>query len=311
MPGKMQVCGFTILRDGVRFGYPFVESIKSLLPLVDRLVVQVGDCTDSTLDVLNQIDSSKIEILQSVWDPEMRRAGEVLSYQTNMAMDRCDGDWCFYLQADEVIHEADYPALRRCMEENLDRPSIDGIRFRYLHFRGDYNIRDPLGYRSQVRIVRRNPSIRSVGDACGFGRNGGRLRTVDCGARIFHYGFVRPPRTMAAKTLQFRQFYLYDKRGRKIRTRDDNPLREELDFIYNMNACVPYEDTHPAIMAERIAAKDWETPQFHHTPLWRNRYWWRGRLSKIFPRLFPKEAVTEKEEFETQFRSPRTATQLA
>lgn len=300
----MRVCGFTIVRDGVRFGYPFIESIRSLLPLVDRMVVQVGDCSDTTLEMLEQIGSSKLDVAITPWDPEMRKAGEVLAYQTNLALDRCQGDWCFYLQADEVIHEADYPQIRRAMQRYLHDKSIDGLRFRYLHFRGDYDIRDPLGYRRQVRIVRCDPAIRSVGDACGFGKRGGKLRVADSGAHVFHYGYVRPPQTMAAKTLQFRQFYLYNKRGEAIRTRDDNPLREQYEYIFNMKACVPYRGTHPAVMQERIAAKDWQAPSFRPIPLWRNRYWWRGRLSKVFPRWFPREATTEAKELATQFRIP-------
>ncbi|PQO44487.1 glycosyltransferase family 2 protein [Blastopirellula marina] len=283
----MQVCGFTILRDGVRFGYPFVESIKSVLPLVDRFVIQVGDCSDNSLEVLEAIGDPKIEIEITPWDPEMRKAGEVLAYQTNLALDRCDGDWCFYIQADEVIHEADYPAIQQAMKTNLDRPGIDGLRFRYLHFRGDYNIRDPLGYRRQVRIVRNDRRIRSVGDACGFGKNGGRRlvsKLID--ARVFHYGYVRPPKAMAEKTAQFQQFYVFDKQGKQVMARNDNPLKEVGEYIYDMQACVPYRGSHPALMQDRIAAKDWETPPFQHVPLWRNKVWWHGRLRKAFPQIF-------------------------
>ena len=282
----MRVCGFTIIRDGVRFGYPFVESIRSVLPLVDRFIVQVGDCSDSTLEVLRAIGSPKIEIEITPWDPEMRKGGEVLAYQTNLALDRCDGDWNFYIQGDEVIHEADYPLICASMRKYAATRSVEGLRFRYLHFRGDYSIRDPLSYRRQVRIVRRDPAIRSVGDACGFGKNGRRLRSVNIAARVFHYGFVRPPQTMAAKTQQFSQFYVYNKKGVQIRERDDNPLREVRDYVYDMQACVPYHGTHPAIMAEQIAAKDWETPPFTPVPLWRNKIWWRGRLKKAVPQLF-------------------------
>lgn len=286
----MRVCGFSILRDGVRFGYPFVESIKSVLPLVDRFVIQVGDCSDNSLEVLKAIDDPKIDIEITPWDPAMRKAGEVLAYQTNLAMDRCDGDWFFYIQADEVIHEADYPVIRQAMEDNWHKPWVDGIRFRYLHFRGDYGIRDPLGYRRQVRIVRNDPQIRSVGDACGFGKNGHRLRSSLINARVFHYGYVRPPKAMAEKAAQFQQFYVFDKKGNQVTKIKDRPLEEVDEYIYDMQSCVPYKGTHPALMADRIEAKDWETPDFNHVPLWRNKFWWHGRLKKAIPQIFnPKQ----------------------
>jgi hypothetical protein len=48
----MKVSGFTILRQTVRLGYPFTESIRSLLPLVDELVVGVGDGDDGTWEAV-------------------------------------------------------------------------------------------------------------------------------------------------------------------------------------------------------------------------------------------------------------------
>ena len=35
----MKVSGFTIVRNAIKYGYPVEESIRSLLPLVDELVV--------------------------------------------------------------------------------------------------------------------------------------------------------------------------------------------------------------------------------------------------------------------------------
>jgi len=35
----MKVAGFTFIRNAVRYDYPVVESITSLLPLVDEMVV--------------------------------------------------------------------------------------------------------------------------------------------------------------------------------------------------------------------------------------------------------------------------------
>ncbi|MGH7953853.1 MAG: glycosyltransferase, partial [Limisphaerales bacterium] len=40
----MKVSGFTFLRNGQKFGYPFVESIRSILPIVDEFVVALGPC---------------------------------------------------------------------------------------------------------------------------------------------------------------------------------------------------------------------------------------------------------------------------
>src|SRR5690606_153988 len=120
----MKVSGFSIIRDGRKFGYPFVESIRSLLPLVDEFVIAVGQSSDDTLEIVRQIDSPKLVLFETVWDSAMRTGGEVLAHQTNLALDRCQGDWCFYLQGDELIHENDYDTLRRALRYYHDKPEV-------------------------------------------------------------------------------------------------------------------------------------------------------------------------------------------
>lgn len=277
----MKVSGFTILRNAVRFSYTFEESIRSLLPLVDELHVAVGKSEDETLERVRAIDSPKLDIFETEWDLDQREGGRVLSHQTNLALDRCGGDWCFYLQADEVLHEDDYPVIRDAMRRYLDRERVLGLWFDYLHFKGDYYLRDALGYLTSVRIIRNDRGLRSIRDASKFGWSDDRpLRerpfspTKPTGARIFHYGYVRPPRSMADKNERFQRLYDSGRLG-------EPPSRNELGgWDYDLSACVPYEGTHPAVMADRIAAKDWETPPVEPTPLWRNPTFLKGRLRK-------------------------------
>lgn len=284
----MKVSGFTILRNGVRFAYPFEESIRSLLPLVDELHVAVGKSDDDSLERVRAIGSPKLRIFETVWDMSQREGGTLLSDQTNLALDRCDGDWCFYLQADEVLHEDDYDLIRSAMRRYLNRDRVLGLWFDYLHFTGDYHIRNALGYLTSVRIIKRGHGLRSIRDASKFGWSHSRPlrerrpwgRTRRAGARVFHYGTVRPPLSMSDKVEWVRR--LYD-RGRL----GSAPPREDLsDWEYRFAACVPFHDSHPAVMADRIAAKDWDTPPFHPIPLWRNQTFIVGRLRKAG--LWPK-----------------------
>ena len=276
----MLVSGFTIIRNGVKFGYPFLESIRSLLPLVDELVIVAGDSVDSTNEALASLDSDKVKVLHSVWDPELRQGGLVMSQQTNLALDECTGDWCFYLQADEVIHEKDYDVIRASMKKHLDDPKVEGLYFRYKHFMGSYDIINPLAYRHQVRIVRNNIGIRSIRDACGFSRSNGKNMRVRIGypiqgidADIYHYGWVRPPLVMQEKTNEFVTFYHGEYAS------DD--VEEGKEWLYNFSTCRPFKGTHPAAMHEVISNKDWDTPIFKFVPAWRNPAFWLGRLKKI------------------------------
>ena len=51
----MRISGFTIVRNAVKFNYPAVESIKSILPICDEFIVNVGDCEDETLELIKSI----------------------------------------------------------------------------------------------------------------------------------------------------------------------------------------------------------------------------------------------------------------
>ena len=89
----MKVCGFTIVRNGIKYDYPVVESIKSILPLCDKMVVAVGKSEDATLDLIRSIDSEKIIIIETVWDDTLREGGRVLAVETNKAMDAIPDDF--------------------------------------------------------------------------------------------------------------------------------------------------------------------------------------------------------------------------
>lgn len=269
----MLVSGFTIVRNAIRYDYPVVESIRSILPLVDEMVVAVGNSTDATRATIASIDSPKIRIIDTVWDESQRHGGTVLADQTNLALRQCQGDWAFYIQADEVVHENDLNRISERMRRYYDRPWVDGLSFRYHHFRADYHIRDPLPYRRQVRIVRPSSGIRSVGDACGFGIAGRKPQAASTGAWMFHYGYVKPPNYMAAKMDYFNS--LYD--GRHVVPGEE--LQTD-SFAWNLLTCELFRGSHPALMAERISNKDWETPRVELVSRWRNPRFWSGLAHK-------------------------------
>ena len=167
----MKVCGFTIVRNAIKYGYPVVESIKSVLPLCNQMIVAVGNSDDGTLDLIKKIGNEKIIIIETEWDDTLTEGGRVLAFETNKAMDAIsdDYDWCIYIQADEVVHEKYHPVILRGMEQNADQPDVEGLLFNYLHFWGTY---DYVGvsrnwYRREIRVIRNNKRIRSFRDEIG------------------------------------------------------------------------------------------------------------------------------------------------
>lgn len=255
----MKLSGFTFVRNGVKFDYPILESLRSLLPLVDELVVVVGKGEDQTLERVRELAAreGKIRIFESVWDERLREGGAILAQQTDLAISHCTGDWGIYLQADEVLHEEDYPRIREALARANARKEIDGLLFDYVHFYGDFFVvnRSPSAYRHEVRAIRLQRGVISWGDAQGFRRKFAhgdhhhieKLRVLASGARIFHYGWVRPPEVMREKTVAMDKLYHPDG---AIGTGDNHRYKR----IFGLER---FADTHPAVMRERVAEKRW------------------------------------------------------
>ncbi len=258
----MKVSGFTFCRNAVKYDYPIVESIRSALPVCDEFIVNVGRCDDGTLELIRSIGDSKIKIVESVWDESLRKDGLIYSQQTNIALSRCRGDWAFYIQADEVVHEDDLPAIRASMERHQHDPSVKGLLFRYLHFVADYWSTNPWFYHKAVRIIRNNGEVESCGDAVGFHikatrqylQSGAKEWLPYSGGRIFHYGWVKDPQTMLAKKREQVQVY-----------HGDSPppaeavLYRQTAFQFDDYAILKeFRGTHPGVMRERVkAASRW------------------------------------------------------
>ncbi|MBN1434829.1 hypothetical protein JW921_08720, partial [Candidatus Fermentibacterales bacterium] len=185
--------GFTFVRDAVRLDYPLRESILSALPIVDEYVVNLGDCTDDTQALIESIDDPRVVIIHSRWDPDRFVRGATNADQTNIALDHCRFPWCLYLQADEVLHEQDHPGILASMEKYGKRDDVDGLLFRYNHFWGSYERvqRAHNWYSREIRAVKNGRGVRSWQSAQSFRRDGEKLRVADCGAFVYHYGWVR------------------------------------------------------------------------------------------------------------------------
>lgn len=197
----MFVSGATFVRNAIKFDYPVRESILSILPLCDEVIVNVGKSEDETLDLVKSIKNEKIRIIESVWDDTKRTGGLVLSEQTNIALRACKGDWIFYIQADEVLHEKFLEVVRERMKTFLEVEEVEGLLFDFKHFYGSYFLfqSSRKWYRREVRIIRNHIGISSWKDAQGFRLNGRKLRVIHAHAEIYHYGWARHPEKIIPK----------------------------------------------------------------------------------------------------------------
>lgn len=252
----MKVSGFTIARNVLKFDYPILEAIQSILPCVDEMIVAVGNSEDETLRHIKSINSPKIKIIETIWDDSQRIGGKVLALETDKALRACspDSDWCFYIQADEVLHEKYIPLVMKAMEENLDRKEVEGLVFAYTHFYGSYEyVGDSrTWYRSEIRIIRNIPGMSSYKDAQGFRLNNRKIMAASSGATMYHYGWVRSPYHQQEKQKSFQKLW-----------HDDEwvsaNVSEASEYDYGqIDSLTKFEGTHPAVMKERLQRMNWE-----------------------------------------------------
>ena len=254
------ISGFTVIRNAQLMGYPVLESIQSLLPLVDEFVIGLGQSDDDTRAMIEGLKSPKIKIFDSFWDPSKTKGGLILSEKTNEALAKCTHDWCFYIQADEVVHEDDLKIVRQAIEQADSDKNLQGLLFHYIHFYGSYSTiaKSRRWYRNEVRVVRRSSGIQSHGDAQGFRVSGEKPRVLRTAARIFHYGWVKPPKMMGQKSKLLNRWWHGNKRDHEF---------ENFEYArqYGLHE---YQGSHPAVMKSLIQTQDWTFSPHRHWTDW-------------------------------------------
>jgi hypothetical protein len=253
----MKVSGFTIIRNAIKNDYPVIEAINSVLPLCDEFVVAVGKSDDATYDLIKNIASDKIKIIETVWDDTLREGGRTFALETDKAFHAIssDADWCFYIQADEVLHEKYCDVVKEAMTRYKEDISVDGLLFNYKHFWGSY---DYIGeswqwYRREIRVIRNDKNIFSYKDAQGFRKRlNKKLRVKLIDAYIYHYGWVKEPRLMQRKVYNWSRFY-------KDESWVNNNLVQDQEYDYgSISSLELFTESHPAVMKNRIARKNWK-----------------------------------------------------
>ena len=251
----MKIAGFTIIKNAVVNDFPIVEAIKSILPVVDEMIVLIGDSTDATIALIESIGDPKIKIHHSVWDKNLRKGGVVLAVETDKAFQYIDAsfDWAFYIQGDEVVHEKYHPAIMEACHKYKSDNAVQGLLFKYKHFFGTY---DYVGdsrkwYAHEVRIIRNNKKITAYRDAQGFRIGKTKLPVAAINASIYHYGWVKSPEQMRKKQKESSVFWHDDTQMQKIISSPDY-----YDFS-GFDSLEKFTDTHPIVMKERIIQKNW------------------------------------------------------
>jgi hypothetical protein len=243
----VKLSGFTIVRNAIKLDFPVEASIRSILPICDEVLVNVGRSEDETLELVRAIADPKIRILETDWD--MSRRNAVLGYETLRAMRACTHPWGVYIQADEVLHERGTDELADAIQRHDGDPRVEGLLVRYLHFYGGFDTiaTHRRWYRREVRAVRLDPAldIRPYQGAQGFrvGPEHRKIRARLTGAEMFHYGWARPAEALREKRELGRTMYPW---------RNADERQPLLAWIPGIR---PFRGSHPAV------ARDWIEPR--------------------------------------------------
>jgi len=272
------ISGFTFLRNGVKLGFPFEASVRSLLPLVDEFVIAVGRGEDETRERLLAIGDPKLRLIDTVWNERMESRGFVYAQQKMIAQYACTGDWAFYLEGDEVLHEDELAAIRASVERHHGDRRVEALVFDYLHFYGSphWLAISPAWYRRECRLIRN--TIRSYAPDGQYWvvmdrhRRGRHPNAALANAHVYHYGHVRRTDYMQAKLDQVSKYWSHGAPKVHYGNIDPQSLR-------------PYRGSHPAVMAEwlRHEAEQHFAPDPAHVPTRRER---KHRLSMRLERWF-------------------------
>jgi len=209
----MKVSAFTFIRNVVKLGFPAVESIRSVLPMVDEFVVNIGQSDDGTMELVKSLNEPKIKILDTRWNDRMLVKGFVYGQQKTIAHFNCTGDWAFYLEADEIVHENELDNIYDSMERHLGNPKVEALVFDYYHFYGNHAtyLDSPAWYRRAPRVIRN--SIRAFAPGGLYwivldtNKKGRYPRAALANAHIYHYGWVRSEEQMRAKAESVSKFW--------------------------------------------------------------------------------------------------------
>ena len=240
----MKVSAFTFIKNGQVLGYPFLQSIQSILAIVDEFVINVGESEDDTLLLIQSLPSPKIRIIESHWNDSMQDRGYVYGQQKMIAQFNCTGDWAFYIESDEIYHENELDKIKKSMEMHLNDPNVEALVFDFHHFYGNANtiLNSPGWYRSEARIIKN--SVRSYAPDGLFwlvldsNKKGRYPRAKHTGANCYHYGWVRSEEEMNLKSNKVQKYW-----GR-------DPVNIDYSQI-DQSIIKKFEGSHPKIV------KDW------------------------------------------------------
>lgn len=252
------VVAFSIIRNGITNGYPFVEAYGSWLDTCRRIVILDGESTDGTreaLDALAAIDE-RVVVESRPWPPSREGGGAIAEF-TNVALSlaRPAAGTLVYLQADELYPE---PLRRQAARVGAEALEFAGCVNFWNSFDTVVANEFPMRY---VRAFPAKAAVESIGD--GFSFDLGDLPVRHSPDLILHYGWCFPVnilRKHVSHARLYRENVVYRGRGKlaaaMLRAGSVDPRL--LDALAPGYRPAPYRGEHPPAVRHLIGMRAYD-----------------------------------------------------
>lgn len=261
---KHDLVVFSVLRNGIANGYPFVEAYGSWLPYCDRIFILDGGSTDGTDTVLAHLAalSPKFTFERGQW-PTSKLGGSSIAQFTNTCLEmvRPQAQRLVYIQADEILER---PTRQRLAQHRAGAVEL----MRYILFWNSFHkvIRfESDGQRARstawkaIKLFPANADFSSCGDGLTFEIRG--ATPVDHWQdEVFHYGWNFPVNILQ-KHSSHANLYSDNPRYLKraatsarmlLEGKYDLELLDAMDPEY-INRCQPFIGFHPACVQHLLS----------------------------------------------------------
>lgn len=113
---RPKLSGYTHVLNAESQGFPYIESIESMLGFCDEVIVVEGGSKDGTREKLDALAAkdNRLQVMEREWDwDEPGMDGMQKAFGRAM----CSGDFLWQQDADEVVAERDYEKIRKLVKK--------------------------------------------------------------------------------------------------------------------------------------------------------------------------------------------------
>lgn len=247
--------GNICIRNGTLLDYPWMRAVRSLLPICDKVIICDCDSTDGTRELIDLFAATEKKVipLNYPWTNPVND-NQWWPNWINYARQHLPTDMHIQLDADEILHEDDYPLIRQLT--NQSRP----LFFHRLNFWRDHKHLIPEGYCCGTKVLKLARTEQPIPSDYPYApANDTVSQATECNVRVFHYGFLRKREAFFRKAREVQRIWAgsFDPRLEAAEKVEGNWM-ENPGVTGWEDRVVPWDGTHPQIMKEWLKDRGYD-----------------------------------------------------